>query len=263
VSDGDPTPLIDRYEAFLFDLDGVVYRGGRAIAGASEAVEAVRSTGRGVAFMTNNSARTPAAVAEHLAGLGVAASASQVATSAAPTARLLRERGCRTAFVIGETGIRAALSDAGIAVVGDDRDVDAVVVGWDRGADYASLRAASIMVARGAAFVGTNADASFPASDGTQWPGAGALLAAVATTTGATPEIVGKPNAPLYREALERAGGGTPLVIGDRLDTDVAGAAALGWDSLLVLTGIARPEDVDAAPASPTYVADDLFRLLR
>ncbi len=116
---------------------------------------------------------------------------------------------------------------------------------------------------RGAAFVGTNGDASWPAPDGSRWPGAGALLAAVATTTGAEPEIVGKPNAPLFHAALARAGGGRPLVIGDRLDTDVAGAAALGWDSLLVLTGIARREDLEHAAVRPTYVADDLSILWR
>ena len=146
---------------------------------------------------------------------------------------------------------------------GEPERVDAVVVGWDRGADYAKLRTASVLVERGAAFVGTNGDASWPAPDGSLWPGAGALLAAVATTTGAEPEIVGKPNAPLFHAALARAGGGRPLVIGDRLDTDVAGAAALGWDSLLVLTGITRREDLEHAAARPTHVADDLSILWR
>ena len=183
--------------------------------------------------------------------MGIAASAPEVATSAAPTARMLADRGCRSAFVIGEAGIRLALTDAGIEVrAGDATEVDAVVVGLDRTADYAALRHASILVDRGAAFVGTNADASFPAADGARWPGAGALIAAIATTTGAVAEIVGKPNAPLYLDALERAGGGVPLVIGDRLDTDIAGAAALGWDSLLVLTGITRREDLDGSPGT-------------
>ena len=256
--------LRDRYEAFLFDLDGVLYRGERAIPGAADAVGAVRSAGGRVAFMTNNSARTPAEVAEHLRGLGIEASAAEVATSAAPTARLLRERGCATAFVIGGSGIRGALADAGIRVLPADAPVaDAVVIGWDRGADYGALRTASILVERGAAFVGTNPDPSFPAPDGSRWPGAGALIAAVATTTGATPEIVGKPNAPLYLEALDLAGGGVPLVIGDRLDTDIAGASALGWDSLLVLTGITRREDLDASPVRPTEIAEDLSILRR
>jgi glycerol 3-phosphatase-2 len=93
------------------------------------------------------------------------------------------------------------------------------------------------------------------------WPGAGALLSVVTVTTGAEPEIVGKPHGQVFRTALRRAGGGKPLVIGDRLDTDVAGAAALGWDSLLVLTGITRTTDIERAPVHPTYVGDDLSAL--
>lgn len=255
--------LLQRYEAVLFDLDGVLYRGDRPIPGAAEAVAAIRDAGIGVAFMTNNSARTPEEVAERLRGVGIDASPHEVATSAAPTARMLADRGCRSAFVVGETGIRRALAQAGIEIRdADTPEADAVVVGWDRSADYAALRTASILVDRGAAFVGTNADASFPASDGTRWPGAGALLAAISTTTGVSPEVVGKPNAPLYLEARERAGGGRPLVVGDRLDTDIAGAAALGWDSLLVFTGISRREDLDGAAVRPTHVADDLSILL-
>jgi len=257
-------PLSERYDAFLFDLDGVLYRGADPIPGAPEAVAALREAGRGIAFVTNNSARTPAAVAERLAAAGVEASPEEVVTSAGATAELLAGRGCRSAFVVGEVGIRAALTDAGIELRdGEPERVDAVVVGWDRGADYAKLRTASVLVERGAAFVGTNGDASWPAPDGSLWPGAGALLAAVATTTGAEPEIVGKPNAPLFHAALARAGDGRPLVIGDRLDTDVAGAAGLGWDSLLVLTGITRREDLEHAAVRPTYVADDLSILWR
>ena len=256
--------LLERYDAFLFDLDGVLYRGDRPIPGAPDALAAIRAAGRGIAFMTNNSATPPDEVAGRLRGMGIPASAPEVATSAAPTARMLADRGCRSAFVIGEAGIRLALTDARIEVrTGDPAEVDAVVVGLDRTADYTALRRASVLVDRGAAFVGTNADASFPAADGMRWPGAGALIAAIATTTGAVAEIVGKPNAPLYLDALERAGGTVPLVIGDRLDTDIAGAAALGWDSLLVLTGIARREDLDGSPLRPTLVSEDLSILTR
>lgn len=258
------TPLLERYDAFLFDLDGVLYRGADPVPGAPEALAALRAAGRRVAFVTNNSARTPTAVAERLREAGIEAVADEVETSAQATAELLAGRGCRSAFVVGETGLKEALGAAGIEVREEEPvSADAVVVGWDRRADYAKLRTASILIERGAAFVGTNADASFPAPDGTRWPGAGALLAAIATTTGARPEIVGKPNAPLYVAALARAGGGVPLVIGDRLETDIAGAAALGWDSLLVLTGIARREDLEDSSVRPTHVAEDLSILHR
>jgi HAD superfamily hydrolase (TIGR01457 family) len=256
--------FVERYDAFLFDLDGVLYRGAEAVPGAPEALAALRAAGRRVAFVTNNSARTPAVVAERLRSVGIEADAGEVVTSAFATAELLAGRGCRSAFVVGENGLTDALAAAGIEVLAvEPASADAVVVGWDRHADYAKLRTASVLVERGAAFVGTNADASLPAADGTRWPGAGALLAAIATTTDVHPEIVGKPHPPLYRAALARAGGGIPLVIGDRLDTDIAGAVALGWDSLLVLTGITRRDDLARSPVRPTHVADDLSVLIR
>jgi HAD superfamily hydrolase (TIGR01457 family) len=255
--------LAERYDCLLFDLDGVLYRGSEPVAGAPQVLAALRERGSRFAFMTNNSARTPEAVARRLRATGIDARADEVETSALTTAALLWDRGCRSAFVVGEEGIRTALADAGVEVLdGDPAAADVVVVGWDRGADYAKLRTASLLVEREAAFVGTNPDASFPAADGGRWPGAGALQAAIATTTGVAPEVMGKPQAPIYRAALARAGGGTPLVIGDRLDTDIAGAAALGWDSLLVLTGIARRADLEGSPVRPTFVAEDLSVLL-
>jgi 4-nitrophenyl phosphatase len=179
------------------------------------------------------------------------------------TAELLSARGVRTAFVIGEEGIRAALQGAGIRIAdGEDPDVDVVVIGLDRGADYAALARASLLVQRGAPLVATNADSSYPAPEG-RLPGAGALLAVVVTTTGAEPEIVGKPHPPLLRAALEHAGGGRPLVVGDRLDTDVAAAIAVGWDSALVLTGISSREEAEENELQPTYVIDDLSGLFR
>lgn len=251
-------PLLDRYDCLLLDLDGVLYRGDRAVRGVAETLEAVRAAGRRVVFLTNNSSRTPEEVAAKLAGMGVGATADEVVTSALATATLLRARGGGSVFVIGEGGIRAALADAGLRVLrGAPRDADYVVVGWDRTADYEKLKIASLLVQRGADLVATNADPSYPAPDG-EWPGAGALLAAIATTTGATAEVVGKPHPPLFEMARARAGGGRPLVVGDRLTTDVAGAAALGWDSLLVFTGVTRPADLLAAAALPTFVGPDL-----
>jgi HAD superfamily hydrolase (TIGR01457 family) len=253
--------LSDTYDAFLLDLDGVLYRGNEVVPGAPEAVARLRAAGKGVAFVTNNSGRTPKAVAGHLTGLGIPAAAQEVETSALVTADRLAARGVSQAFVVGEEGILQALRDAGIAIA--DLDVDhteVVVVGWDRQATYEKLRRASILVERGASLVATNADASYPAGDG-NWPGAGALLAVVETTTGARAEVFGKPEAPIMLAAHDRAGGGRPLVIGDRLDTDVAAASALGWDSLLVLTGISKPDDVAASPIPPTFVAEDLSAL--
>jgi N-acetylglutamate synthase-like GNAT family acetyltransferase len=135
------------------------------------------------------------------------------------------------------------------------------VVGWDRSVDYAKLRTASLLVQRGARLIATNADRTYPAPDGL-WPGAGSILAAVVAATGATPTVVGKPHRPLFEAAVERTGAGRPLVIGDRLDTDVDGAAAMGWDSLLVLTGASPLSDLLHAASGPTFVAPTL-RVLR
>jgi HAD superfamily hydrolase (TIGR01450 family) len=257
--------IADRYDAFLFDLDGVLYRGDRSVAEAGEAVAALRSMGKGVAFVTNNSSRTPDAVAAHLESVGVAARPDEVETSALTAAAELPGRGVRTAFVIGEDGVRTALTTAGIDLA-DDVDhadgVDAVVIGWDRSFTYEKLLAASVAVQRGASLFATNADANYPAPDGSTWPGAGSLVAAVETAAQVRATIFGKPNAPIFEAARRRAGGGRPLVIGDRVDTDIEGARRLAWDSALVLTGISGREDLEAAGLAATYILDDLSELL-
>jgi glycerol 3-phosphatase-2 len=253
--------LADRYDSFLLDIDGVLMRGEEAIPGAPEAVERLRGEGVPRVFMTNNSARTPDEVAARLSRVGIAASPDEVVTSALATADVLSRDGVARAFLVGERGVRDALNDAGIEVVdGEPDEVDAVIVGWDRSADYARLRRAALLVERGARLVATNADAAFPAEDGL-WPGAGALLSVVTVTTGADADVVGKPRPAMFVAARERASGRRPLVIGDRLDTDIAGAAALGWDSLLVFTGITSTLDLEGADVRPTYVRDDLSAL--
>jgi glycerol 3-phosphatase-2 len=257
--------LVDRYDALFIDLDGVVYRGDRPVAGAVEALPEARRRGARILFLTNNSSRTPGEVAGKLERLGIAARPDEVLTSGVATASMLRREGWRgkTAFVIGERGVREALEDAGIRILDGETDrADLVVVGWDRSVDYPKLRTAALLVQRGARLVATNADASYPAPDGL-WPGAGALLAVVTTTTGATPTVVGKPARPLFEEAAELTGATHPLMIGDRLDTDVSGAHGAGWDSLLVFTGASRPADLLRAEHLPTYVGHDLSAILR
>ncbi len=255
--------LARRYDALLLDLDGTLYRGEQPVPHAAGALARLRELGIPICFVTNNSARTPDQVAAHLARVGVSAAPAEVVTSGWATARLLRERGVEAAFVIGEEGLRDALAVEGIRVHGGRPDrADVVVVGLDRTVDYAKLTTASLLVERGASLIATNADASFPEADGF-WPGAGALLAAIEVTTGIRGEVVGKPHTPLLLAALARAGGSHPLVVGDRLDTDIAAACAAGWDSLLVLTGVSSREDIETTEFAPTYVADDLRALVR
>jgi HAD superfamily hydrolase (TIGR01457 family) len=255
--------LAARYDALMFDLDGVLYRGSEPVPGALETMHALRAAGANVVFLTNNSSRTPEQVSAKLGGMGMKSSPAEVVTSATATADLLAVRGGGTAFVMGGDGVVGALMDAGLRVVdGEPEEVDLVVVGIDDDLTYARLRTACVLVHRGASFVATNADPTFPGPRGELWPGAGALVAAITTATGVEAEVVGKPHAPLFRAALRRAGGRSPLVIGDRLDTDIAGAAALGWDSLLVLSGVSTEEEMTASTYRPTYVAPDVRALL-
>ena len=255
--------LADPFDVILLDLDGVLYRWPDPIPGAADAVALLRRAGKRLAFVTNNSSRTPGQVAERLTSVGVIASPDEVVTSALVTATILSERGLRSAFVVGEEGLVEALADVGIEAVHDPGDgADVVVVGFDRGADYTKLKDASVLVERGIPLVASNADPSFPAPGGESWPGAGALLAAIETTTGARGEVFGKPEAPLFERALVSAGGGRPLVVGDRLDTDIAGAARLGWDSALVLTGATRRDDLEGSPWRPTFILEDLSGLV-
>lgn len=256
--------IVDRYDALLLDLDGVLHRGDRPIPGAAEVLAEVRRRGLPLAFLTNNSSRTPQEVAARLAGMGFRVRAEEVVTSAQATADLLRRTGAegRTAFVLGERGLRQALEEAGVRILeGEPERADLVVVGWDRSATYDRLRRAALLVQRGARLVASNADAAYPGPDGL-WPGAGALLAAIVATTGARATVVGKPAPPMFEAAQERTGARRPLVVGDRLDSDVAGAAAMGWDSLLLLTGVSGPPDLLRAPALPIYVAPGLSVLL-
>jgi glycerol-1-phosphatase len=255
--------LAARYDALLFDLDGVIYRGDDVVDGAPETIEAVRRAGVNVVFLTNNSSRTPEYVAGKLVRLGVKTDASEVMTSAVATADVLARRGGGAAYVIGGEGVTQALIDAGIDVAdGQPPWVDLVVVGIDDDFTYARLRTASVLVQRGAKLVATNADRTFPAAGGELWPGAGALVAALEASTGVKAEVIGKPYAPLFEAALRRSGGSTPLVIGDRLDTDIAGANALGWDSMLVLSGVSTEAELTGSPFRPTYVVPDVRAVL-
>ncbi|HSL66919.1 MAG TPA: HAD-IIA family hydrolase, partial [Actinomycetota bacterium] len=231
--------LAARYDALLFDLDGVLYRGDEPVPGAPETMAALRAAGANIVFLTNNSSRTPEQVSAKLGAMGMHSAPAEVVTSATATADLLAARDGGTAFVMGGDGVVGALRDAGLQVVdGEPEAVDLVVVGIDDDLTYARLRTACILVHRGASFVATNADPTFPATGGELWPGAGALVAAITTATGVQAEVVGKPHAPLFHAALRRAGGLNPLVIGDRLDTDIASGRQAGCNVHLVLSGV-------------------------
>lgn len=256
--------LADRYRAVLLDLDGVLYRGDRPVPGAADVVAELRRTGTRVVFLTNNSARTAEQVAAKLRGHGIEAAAVEVVTSARPAARLVAGDGASpTAYVIGREGVRAALVEAGVEVLdGAPERADAVVIGWDGDVGYDQLRVASVLVRRGARLVATNDDASYPAPGGELWPGAGAILAAVETASGASATVVGKPHRPLFDEALDLAGTREAVMVGDRLETDVVGATRVGIDAVLVLSGASTRSDLLDHDRLPVAVGADVAVLL-
>ncbi|WP_199487028.1 HAD-IIA family hydrolase [Actinomadura logoneensis] len=264
---GSDRPLSEAYDVALLDLDGVVYVGRRPVPRAAESLEKARAAGQRLAFVTNNASRTPAAVVTLLADVGVPASAEDVVTSAQAAARLLAERlpaGAKV-LVVGGTALRSALYDRGLRPVSlAAEDPAAVVQGFSPDVGYGLLAEGGKAVARGALFVGTNGDSTIPGEDGPPKPGNGALLQVIRTATGVDPIVTGKPQKPLHREAVLRTGAERPLVVGDRLDTDIEGAHNGGADSLLVLTGVSGPLDLLTAPPEhrPTYVAPDLTGLL-
>src|SRR5215469_3582582 len=255
------------YDVALLDLDGVVYIGGIAIPGAPEALQKAKRSGMRLAYVTNNASRTPAAVAALLSGMNVPAEPADVVTSAHAAARLLADklpRGARV-LVIGAMALRLAVRERGLVPVSTAADQPlAVVQGYGPGIGYPTLAEGGLAVRAGALFVGTNADSTLPGPRGIQ-PGNGSLLQVIAHATGAAPVIAGKPEPPLHRESVIRTGARNPLVVGDRLDTDIEAAHRAGADSLLVLTGVSRPADIVLAPASqhPTYIAGTLDALLQ
>ncbi len=259
-------PLDTAYDVAMLDLDGTVYLGGVAIPGAAEALRKADAAGMRLAYVTNNAFRTPAAIAELLTSMGVPATQEDVVTSAQAAARLLAERLPPGApvLVVGGSGLRMALRERGLRPVSTAIDKpQAVVQGYAPDVNYSMLAEGGLAVAAGALFVASNADRTLPSRRGRP-PGNGALLAVIATATGVQPLVAGKPEPPLHNESVLRTGARHPLVVGDRLDTDIEAAHRVGADSLLVLTGVTGPAEAVLAPPSqrPTYLAEDLAGLL-
>ncbi len=259
-------PLDTAYDVALLDLDGVVYLGGTAIPGAAEALRKAEAAGMRLAYVTNNAFRTPAAIAALLTSFGVPATPEDVVTSAQAAARLLAERlpAGAPVLVIGGSGLRMALRERGLRPVSTAAEhPQAVVQGYSPGVNYSMLAEGGLAVAAGALFVGSNGDLTLPSRRGRQ-PGNGSLLKVIATATGVQPLVAGKPEPPLHNESVLRTGARHPLVVGDRLDTDIEAAYRVSADSLLVLTGVTGPAEAVLAPPSqrPTYLAEDLAGLL-
>lgn len=263
-------PLAERYDAALCDLDGVLYLGDDPVPHAAESVAAARAVGQRFAFVTNNASRAPGAVAERLTDLGIPAVVEDVVTSGQAAARTLAERlpAGATVLVLGAEALADEVRGVGLRPVrtvaeAGEEGPDAVVQGLAPTTSWADLSEATVALQRGALWVTGNTDLTLPTSRG-QLPGNGAFVEVLRRVTGREPLVAGKPDPALHHESVERVGATRPLVVGDRLDTDVLGAVRGGADSLLVLTGVTDVEGLLTAPAGsrPTYVGRDLRALL-
>ncbi|HEY2224414.1 HAD-IIA family hydrolase [Actinomycetospora sp.] len=254
-----------RHDALLVDLDGTVYAGPDAVPGAVEALEAARKRGLTVSYVTNNASRAPGAVSEHLARLGLTLTEDDVVTSAQAGAAVLAQQcgpGTKV-LVVGTEALADEIRGVGLEPV---RSVDdgpaAVVQGHSPDTGWRDLAEAALALGRGATWVACNVDPTLP-SDRGLLPGNGSMVAALRSASRRDPQVAGKPAAPLLRQAIDRAGATTPLVVGDRLDTDIAGGHAVEAETLLVLTGVSTAADVLTASEDqrPTYLAADLGAL--
>lgn len=260
------TTLADRHDALLLDLDGTVYLGGQPIDHVGAVIEVTNARGIRSMYVTNNASRPPAEVADALSAMGVPATAADVLTSPEAAATMLQEAhpaGARV-LVVGAPWLVESVRQAGLTPVElvADQPV-AVVQGHSPTTGWPQLAEACLALRAGADWVACNNDTTLPTDRGLL-PGNGSMVAALVAATGLQPRVAGKPERPLLDEAVSRAGSERPLVVGDRLDTDIAGAVTAGMPSLMVLTGVSTAADLLAAPAErrPTHVAFDLRGVL-
>lgn len=266
-SEGDAWGRFRRARGFVFDMDGVLYRGNEPLAGVSEILDALAIRDRRVMLATNNSMSTPESYVAKLAKMGIEVPAEAILTSALATRDFLLETMPADAgiFVIGMPALREQLF-AGTSfrpIQFGEEQPDAVVTGLDVGFTYDKLREGAAAIRGGARFIATNADATLPTERGLV-PGAGSIVAAIATASGQTPLVIGKPETPLLVQSLHRMDvpAAEAVMIGDRLDTDVLAGHRAGMLTVLVLTGVSTREDLVQAAVRPDIVVSDLPTLV-
>lgn len=238
---------------YIFDLDGVIYRGEEPMPCAAETIHRLREEGKMVRFLTNNSALTREAYVRRLTGMGISCEEEDFMTSAYATAIYLQSQGAESkrVFIVGEEGIHEELRRIGMRVVTDPEEegADYVVAGIDRDFTYDKLRRAHYAIQHGARFIATNRDATYPASGGRIVPGGGAIVAAIAACTGVEPLVIGKPNTYSMELLLQRCNVSPQeaVLVGDRLDTDVLVGKRVGLHTVLVLTGVTDADSLRSA----------------
>lgn len=255
--------LSTAYDLAMLDLDGVVYLGADAIPGVAEALTAAREDGLRLAYITNNASRTAGAVADRLRSMGMPdVTDEDVVTSAQAVAHLMADAlpSGSAVLVVGGEGLRQPLEQRGLRCVSSlDESPVAVVQGFHADIGWSDLAEASYAIQAGLPWYVSNTDMTVPTARGIA-PGNGSLVQAVRNATGVEPVVAGKPERALFDETMARVGGDRPLMIGDRLDTDIDGAINAGIDSLVVLTGVSTLQEIgDAEPGHrPTFVSADL-----
>jgi glycerol-1-phosphatase len=260
------SPLLSRYDHVLLDLDGCVWVGDMCTPRAPEAISALRTAGKSIAFLTNDARYAPEEYVRRLWSLGVQAAIEEVITAGSALQHVLAEwEPPKTAYVIGSAAVYRHVEDAGCPVVNyTDRASSAdivVIAGYDE-LQFAELRPAIQSGLAGATLLAANRDRTFPTADGL-WPGTGSIVAALEYSTERTARAIGKPDPQMFLTALDRLGPGRALVVGDRLDADLAGAAAAGLDGAIVLTGVSsRSQAEAAADPAPVAIADNLYSLV-
>jgi glycerol-1-phosphatase len=259
----DVESLASQHDCLLCDLDGTLFRGAQPTAGAIETLAAVNTR---ILFITNNASRGASEVAAHLRELGFRAKAEDVVTSAQTAARLLAEdlASDSAVLVVGTDALAGEVATVGLRPVRQWADDPvAVVQGHSEHTCWSNLAEAALAIQGGALWVAANVDVTLPSERGLL-PGNGAMVAALRAATDAEPRVAGKPQPALFRDALSRGDFEAPLVIGDRMDTDIAGANAAELPSILVLTGVSTATDAIFAPVQQraTYLANDVRALL-
>lgn len=260
--------LIDRYNGFIIDLDGVLYLINEPIDGSVEAIREIQSMGKQFVFLTNNSSSTPDMYREKLGAMGLEVDENQFVTSSQALAVHIKENfktDGKSVLLLGGQGLRDELDLLGLKIVDEKSESvpEFVVVGWDREFSYERLKAAVVAIRNGAHFLASNTDVSYPTPYGL-WPGAGAMVAAVATGSECEPFVAGKPNKLIVGLALDRMGvsAADALLIGDRMETDILAGVNANVDTLLVLTGVSLEDDIKAESVEPTHVRDRLKAIL-
>ena len=246
-------------KAILLDLDGTVYAGENAIPGAAEFICDCAARGIRCVFVTNRSNRTPEEVCDQLVSMGIDCKAADIITTATATALHI---GAGSAYVIGEFGLTSAFEAQGIKIT--DQNPDYVVASLDRFFTYEKLATAANLIENGAKFIATNLDAHLKLKDRVV-PGSGSIAAAVATASGKTPVVIGKPERHLVEAALKLCGvtKEEALIVGDNIETDIGAGVNAGIDTALLLTGVSSLADAEKSQFKPTAIAADYAQLRR